>query len=76
MIAIFVISCFKSRYPVQKKLMKQKLQDETAKAVIAQNCTHLSISEHEPTVSEIETEVAQAHTEMLEAIKMVPKSMF
>lgn len=56
--------------------MKQKLQDETAKAVIAQNSTHLSISEHEPTVSEIKTEVAQAHTEMLEAIKMVPKSMF
>ena len=56
--------------------MKQKLQDEIAKAGIAQNSAPILISEHEPTVSEIKDEVAQAHAEMLEAIKMVPKSMF
>ena len=56
--------------------MKQKLQDETAKAIIAQNSAPILISEHEPTVSKIKTEVAQAHAEMLEAISIVPKSMF
>lgn len=57
----------------KKKLMKQKLQDETAKAIIAQNSAPILISEHEPTVSKIKTEVAQAHAEMLEAISIVPK---
>ena len=56
--------------------MKQKMQDEVAKAIIAKNGEPLSISEHEAIVSEIKTEAAQAHAEMLESKGMVPKGMF
>ncbi|RVW44837.1 Cell division cycle-associated 7-like protein [Vitis vinifera] len=58
------------------KRMKQKLQDERVKAIIAQNSTPLSISKHETVFSQIKTEVEQAHSEMLEAINMLSKSMF
>ncbi|XP_034706874.1 uncharacterized protein LOC117930364 isoform X2 [Vitis riparia] len=55
------------------KRMKQKLQDERVKAIIAQNSTPLSISKHEAVFSQIKTEVEQAHAEMLEAINMLSK---
>ncbi|XP_019080822.1 uncharacterized protein LOC100265236 isoform X2 [Vitis vinifera] len=55
------------------KRMKQKLQDERVKAIIAQNSTPLSISKHETVFSQIKTEVEQAHSEMLEAINMLSK---
>ncbi|GFZ18962.1 zinc-finger domain of monoamine-oxidase A repressor R1 protein [Actinidia rufa] len=57
----------------KEKQLKQKMQDEVAKAIIAKNGDPLSISEHEAIVSEIKTEAAQAHAEMLEAKGMVPK---
>lgn len=71
-----MVHCFKSRYLEQTKRMKQKLQDERVKAIIAQNSTPLSISKHETVFSQIKTEVEQAHSEMLEAINMLSKSMF
>ncbi|XP_031255873.1 uncharacterized protein LOC116113852 isoform X2 [Pistacia vera] len=57
----------------KEKRLKQKLQDEVAKAVIAKHGAPLSISEHEAIVSEIKSEAAQAHSEMLEAMGMVPQ---
>ncbi|PSS30575.1 Cell division cycle-associated 7-like protein [Actinidia chinensis var. chinensis] len=57
----------------KEKQLKQKMQDEVAKAIIAKNGEPLSISEHEAIVSEIKTEAAQAHAEMLESKGMVPK---
>ncbi|PSR87806.1 Cell division cycle-associated 7-like protein [Actinidia chinensis var. chinensis] len=57
----------------KEKQLKQKMQDEVAKAIIAKNGDPLSISEHEAIVSEIKTEAAQAHAEMLESKGMVPK---
>lgn len=56
--------------------MKQKMLDEVAKAVIAKNGVPLSISEHEALVSQIKSEAAQAHAEMLESKGMIPNSMF
>lgn len=60
---------------VQEKHLKQKVQDEVAKAIIAKNGASLSVSEHEALVSQIKKEAAQAHAEMMEAIGMVSKSM-
>lgn len=61
---------------VQEKLLKRKLQDEVAKLIIAKNGAPLSISEHEALVSQIKTEAAQAHAQLLEAEGIMPKSMF
>ena len=60
---------------MQKKILKQKLQDKIAKAIVANNGP-LSISEHEAIVSKIKTDSAQAQTEILEAMGAVSKSMF
>lgn len=60
---------------VQEKHLKQKVQDEVAKAIIAKNGASFSVSEHEALVSQIKKEAAQAHAEMMEAIGMVSKSM-
>ncbi|XP_057973454.1 uncharacterized protein LOC131160792 isoform X2 [Malania oleifera] len=55
----------------KKKCIKQKLQDEVAKAIIAKNGA-LSISEHEAIVSQIKKETDQAHAEFLEAMEVEP----
>ncbi|PSS33622.1 Centrosomal protein [Actinidia chinensis var. chinensis] len=51
----------------EKQVLKQKMLDEVAKAIIAKNGDFLSISEHEAVVSKMKTEAAQAHAEMLES---------
>lgn len=51
----------------KEKLLKQKLQDEIAKAIIAKNGAPISISDHEALISQIKTEVAQAQAEILKA---------
>lgn len=61
---------------VQGKLLKRKLQDEVAKLIIAKNGAPLSISEHEAIVSQVKSDAAQAHAELLEAEGIMPKSMF
>ncbi|KAJ1438667.1 Zinc-finger domain of monoamine-oxidase A repressor R1 [Sesbania bispinosa] len=55
-----------------EKILEQKLQDEMAKAIMP-NEASLSILEHDDVISEIKGEVAQAHTEMLEAKGKIPK---
>ncbi|KAG5537548.1 hypothetical protein RHGRI_024866 [Rhododendron griersonianum] len=54
------------------KELKQKMMDEIAKAIIAKNGAPLSISEYEAVVSQIKTEAAQAHSQLLESHDMVP----
>ncbi|XP_024037214.1 uncharacterized protein LOC18039540 isoform X3 [Citrus clementina] len=56
----------------KEKKLKQKLQDEVAKAIIT-NGAPLSISEHEAIVSEIKRKAAEAHSEMTEAKGMAFK---
>ncbi|KAK4834628.1 hypothetical protein QYF36_025888 [Acer negundo] len=57
----------------KEKQLKKKLQDEVAKAIIDKNGAPLSIDEHEAIISKIKSETAQAHSEMLEAMGMVPQ---
>ena len=47
-----------------------------AKAIIAKNGVPLSISEHDAIISQIKSDTAQAHAEMLDAKGMVSKSKF
>ncbi|GAB4831752.1 hypothetical protein Ancab_005764 [Ancistrocladus abbreviatus] len=57
----------------KEKVMKQKLQDEIAKVILAKNAAPLTISEHESIVSEIKIEAERAHAEIVEARGLVPK---
>ncbi|KAK2663027.1 hypothetical protein Ddye_001601 [Dipteronia dyeriana] len=57
----------------KEKQLKKKLQDEVAKAIIDKNGAPLSIDEHEAIISKIKSETAQVHSEMLEALGMVPQ---
>ncbi|KAF6137250.1 hypothetical protein GIB67_036287 [Kingdonia uniflora] len=56
----------------KEKHMKQKLQNEVAKAIL-KNEAPLSISEHDDLVESIKTQAAEAHAEALEAENVVPK---
>ena len=56
--------------------MKQKLQEQRVRVIIAQNGSPVSISKHEAVISQIKTEVEQANAEMLEATNMLTQSMF
>ncbi|XP_062106323.1 uncharacterized protein LOC133817742 [Humulus lupulus] len=58
----------------KEKLLKQKMQDELAAAIVAKNGAPLSISEHEAIVSQIKSDVAEAHAEILKAMGIVTKS--
>ncbi|CAL5370803.1 unnamed protein product [Camellia sinensis] len=55
----------------KEKQLRNKMQNEVAKAIIAKNGAPLSISEHEAIVSQIKTESAQAHAEMLQLKDML-----
>ncbi|WCJ25403.1 Zinc-finger domain of monoamine-oxidase A repressor R1 protein [Euphorbia peplus] len=55
----------------KKKLLKQKIQDEVAKAIMGKNGATLSLSEHRELVSQIKKESALAHAEMLEAMELI-----
>ncbi|KAK3033855.1 hypothetical protein RJ639_034273 [Escallonia herrerae] len=57
----------------KEKHLRLKRLDEVAKAIIAKNGAPLSIQEHEAIVSQIQSEAAQAHNEMLELKGMIPK---
>ncbi|KAF5479874.1 hypothetical protein F2P56_000659 [Juglans regia] len=57
----------------KEKRLKQNLQDEVAKAIIAQSGAPLSIRKYEAVVSRIKREAAQAHSEMLDAMGIVSK---
>ncbi|XP_010263034.1 PREDICTED: uncharacterized protein LOC104601411 isoform X2 [Nelumbo nucifera] len=55
----------------KEKGMKQKLRDEITKAILLKNGAPISISEHDDIVANMRIEVAKAHSETLEAMKMV-----
>ncbi|GAB4827411.1 hypothetical protein Ancab_034296 [Ancistrocladus abbreviatus] len=57
----------------KEKLMKRKMQDKIAKAILAKNGAPLTVSEHEAIVSKIKNAVAEAHEEMVEARGFVNK---
>ncbi|XP_071704333.1 uncharacterized protein [Rutidosis leptorrhynchoides] len=56
----------------KEKSLKQKMQDDVAKELVARNGAPLTIQEHESMFSKIKKKTAQAHAEMLECKKMVP----
>ena len=68
---MFILSC--TCY-LQERSLKQKLQDEIAKAVVS-NGASLSISEHDALIAKIKSEAAKAQTELIEAKGTIPKRM-
>ncbi|KAK4416513.1 Cell division cycle-associated 7-like protein [Sesamum alatum] len=55
----------------KEKSLKQKMKDDIAKAIIAKGGAPLSIAEHEAIVSNIKSEAAEAHAEVLESKSML-----
>lgn len=58
----------------KEKRLKQKIQDEIAKAIIEKNGDLLSVSENDAVISKIKREAAQAHSELLESIGLKSKN--
>ncbi|KAM0062928.1 putative transcription factor C2H2 family [Helianthus debilis subsp. tardiflorus] len=56
----------------KEKSLKQKMQGDIAKAIIAKEGVPLTIKEHDAIVSKIKDEAAEAHAEMLASEKLVP----
>ncbi|KAJ0534906.1 putative transcription factor C2H2 family [Helianthus annuus] len=56
----------------KEKTIKQKMQDDIAKAIIAKEGVPLTLSEHDAIVSKIKNKAAEAHAEMLACKDMVP----
>ncbi|XP_070661003.1 uncharacterized protein [Malus domestica] len=54
--------------------LKKKLQEEMAKRIISNNGYPVRISERNSIVSQITSKAAKAHTEVVEAMAMLPKS--
>ncbi|CAK7353776.1 unnamed protein product [Dovyalis caffra] len=57
----------------KEKALKKKMTDEVAKSIIEKHGAPTSVSDNEEMVSQIRSEVAQAHAEMVEAMDMVKK---
>ncbi|XP_022759236.1 uncharacterized protein LOC111305737 isoform X2 [Durio zibethinus] len=57
----------------KEKQLRQKMQDEVAKAIIEKSGAPLSVSEHETLIMQIKREAAQAHADVLQAMSMLPK---
>ncbi|KAJ0684012.1 putative WHIM1 domain-containing protein [Helianthus annuus] len=60
----------------KEKSLKQKMQDDIAKAIIAKEGVPLTIKEHDAIVSKIKDKAAEAHAEMLASEKLVPLGQF
>ncbi|KAJ0694099.1 putative WHIM1 domain-containing protein [Helianthus annuus] len=56
----------------KEKTIKQKMQDDIAKAIIAKEGVSHTLAEHDAIVSKIKNKVAEAHVEMLACKEMVP----
>ncbi|KAK9066908.1 hypothetical protein SSX86_014232 [Deinandra increscens subsp. villosa] len=54
------------------KTLKQKMQDEVAKALIAKEGAPLTLAEHDAIISKIRNRTAEAHAEMLACKEMLP----
>lgn len=59
---------------MQEKLLKRKMQDLIAEALLAKNGP-LTISEHETIVSQVKQEIVQARAELLQTRGDASKSM-
>ncbi|KAF8031992.1 hypothetical protein BT93_D1030 [Corymbia citriodora subsp. variegata] len=57
----------------KEKLLKRKMRNEVAEAIIAKNGVPLSVSEHDAIVSQVKHEIAQVHAEMLEMSRISKK---
>ncbi|KAB2073402.1 hypothetical protein ES319_A07G079300v1 [Gossypium barbadense] len=57
----------------KEKQLRQKMQDEVAKAIIEKSGASLSVSEHEVLVRQIKREVIQVHEDVCQAIRMLPR---
>lgn len=62
--------------PMQEKILKQKMKDDIAKAIIAKHGAPLTISEHEAIVSLIKQETAEAHAKVLESKGILLESKY
>jgi len=61
---------------VQEKLLKEKMKDETTKAVLsATGESSHSLSELDDLRSELQIEADKVHDEVLASLELVPKSM-
>ncbi|CAH1421419.1 unnamed protein product [Lactuca virosa] len=56
----------------KEKSLKQKMQDDIAKAIIKREGAPLTLMEHDEIVSKIKKEAAEAHAEMLACKQLVP----
>ncbi|XP_021992626.1 uncharacterized protein LOC110889418 isoform X2 [Helianthus annuus] len=56
----------------KEKSLKQKMQDDIAKAITAKEGVPLTIKEHDAIVSKIKDKAAEAHAEILASEKLVP----
>ncbi|XWS75441.1 hypothetical protein CRYUN_Cryun01aG0088300 [Craigia yunnanensis] len=57
----------------KEKQLRQKIQDEVAKAIIEKSGAPLSVSKHETLITHIKKEAAQVHADVLQAMGMLPK---
>ncbi|KVH92329.1 Zinc-finger domain of monoamine-oxidase A repressor R1 [Cynara cardunculus var. scolymus] len=56
----------------KEKILKQKMQDDVAKAIIARDGVPLTMLEHDAIVSKIKNKTAEAHAEMIACKQMIP----
>ncbi|KAJ9562002.1 hypothetical protein OSB04_007162 [Centaurea solstitialis] len=56
----------------KEKVLKQKMQDDVAKAILARDGVPLTMSEHDAIVSEIKNKTAEAHAEMIACKQLIP----
>ncbi|OMO80117.1 hypothetical protein CCACVL1_13152 [Corchorus capsularis] len=57
----------------KEKQLRQKMQDEVAKAITENGGAPISVSEHETIIAQIKREAAQAHADVLQTIGTLPK---
>lgn len=69
LVFIILYACY-----LQEKGLRQKLQNETVKAVLS-NATPLKMEKHDALLKKMKSEVAQAHAEVLELKGTIPKGM-
>ncbi|XP_076960718.1 uncharacterized protein LOC143637155 [Bidens hawaiensis] len=56
----------------KEKTLKQQMQDEIAKAIVANEGVPITLKEHDAILSKIKIKAAEAHAEMLACKEMVP----
>lgn len=69
LVFIILYACY-----LQEKGLRQKLQNETVKAVLS-NATPLKMEKHDALLKKMKSEVAQAHAVVLKLKGTIPKGM-